>query len=360
MNDVVLGLSGGVDSSVSLALLLEQGRQPLAVTLRLQPCDDDEHNRSCCGAGAVALAAGVAKRLGVPHRLVDLRKEFARQVLEPAWSEYAAGRTPNPCVECNRRVRFPALARLAAEIGARWLATGHHARLVTGPGGARQLQRGTDPGKDQSYFLYGVERGLLARSLFPVGVMTKAEVRRRARQLGLACAERPESQDMCLDHQGLGLAELLRLRTGAPARSGEFVDERGRVLGLHEGVHRFTIGQRQGLGLALGRPAWVSAIDAARGRVEVTCDPGRLLARGLRAGSVSWLAEPPGDDWFPAAAQVRYRQRAVACRARLTGGSLQVSFRQPLRAVTPGQALVLYRGQQVLGGGTIEQVEPAT
>ena len=226
--DVVLGLSGGVDSSLACAMLLEQGLRPLAVTFRFQPCDDDAAG-SCCGAGAVRLAARVAARLGVEHRVVDLRAEFERLVLARAWQQYAAGRTPNPCVDCNRLLRFPALARLADELGAPWLATGHHARLRPGTEGAGLL-RGADTGKDQSYFLYGVEPALLARCRFPVGGLHKEEVRRRAAALGLETAGRPDSQDLCLDHQGLGPGELLRLRFRGERRPGEIVDEQGRPL----------------------------------------------------------------------------------------------------------------------------------
>jgi len=355
--DVVLGLSGGVDSSLACAMLLEQGLRPLAVTFRFQPCDDDAAG-SCCGAGAVRLAARVAARLGVEHRVVDLRAEFERLVLARAWQQYAAGRTPNPCVDCNRLLRFPALARLADELGAPWLATGHHARLRPGTEGAGLL-RGADTGKDQSYFLYGVDPALLARCRFPVGGLHKEEVRRRAAALGLETAGRPDSQDLCLDHQGLGPGELLRLRFRGERRPGEIVDEQGRPLGRHGGVHRFTIGQRRGLELALGRPAWVCALDAGAARVTVTCDPGRLLAGGLVAGRVSWLDGERPRDWFAAAARIRYRHAAVPCRARLEGERLEVRFAEPQRAVTPGQALVLYRDDRVLGGGTIEsEVRP--
>ncbi len=346
---VALGMSGGVDSSLAAALLRERGFEVVGVTLRLLPCEDDSLAKTCCGAGALESAAQVARHLGIEHRVLDCRREFSAQVLEPAWRDYRGGRTPNPCVLCNSRVRFPWLARAADEAGAAWLATGHYARTVHGAKGI-DLSRGADARKDQSYFLFAVAPRLLSRTIFPLGEMEKGDVRRRARSLKLPAAERAESQDACLALEGESFAELLRLRFGGEARSGEIVDRQGRVLGRHAGVHLFTIGQRRGLGVAGGRSLYVVDIDAEAARVVV--GDGRDLSRDvLVADGASWIERPaPG----PCQAQIRYRHRpAVARLEPLEGDKFRLHFTEPQRAVTPGQAAVVYRGDRLLGGGWI-------
>jgi len=344
-------MSGGVDSSVAAALLAEQGHEVLGLTLRLWYCDDPAGHGSCCDERALREARRVAERIGAEHRVMDLQDEFEAEILRPAWEEYARGRTPNPCIRCNERIKLGALLRLADEWGAQWVATGHHARIaatVEGP----TLLRGQDRDKDQSYFLFQLTLDQLARLQFPIGGMTKAAVRDHARRLGLPNAERQDSQDACLAAGEDVFAEALRRRFDVPARTGPILNTAGQQLGRHEGIHRFTIGQRRGLGVALGRPGYVQALDRARDAVVVTTDPDALLSGSARVGQVRWLAGPHEG---PAQVQIRYRH--VAVPARLAGrrdGGVDVRFDQPQRAVTPGQAAVFYNGERVLGGGWIE------
>jgi len=354
---VVVAMSGGVDSSVAAALLAERGLDVVGLTLRLISCEDPGTRGSCCDVDAVAGARAVAGTLGAPHYVVDVEGEFDDGVLRPAWDEYDRGHTPNPCVHCNSRIKWTALLRRADALGARWVATGHHARRAAGPGGV-ELLRGVDPDKDQSYFLCRLTRSQLERTLLPVGELTKGEVRARARALGLATADREESQDACLAAADGGFAEALRRRFGADARPGPLVGDGGRPLGHHPGVHRFTVGQRRGLGVALGRPAYVRAIDGDR--VCLTTRSHRLDADGLEVSGARWLAEPPPAVGDPVQVQIRYRHRPVGARVEaVDGGRVRVRFERPQRAVTPGQAAVFYNGARVLGGGWIDG-DPAT
>jgi tRNA-specific 2-thiouridylase len=302
----------------------------------------------------VATAKAVADRLGFPHEVFEVGVEFQERVLRPAWDEYSAGRTPNPCIRCNRDIKFDLLVQYSRMLGADHVATGHYARLEVGPDGRPVLRRGLDASKDQTYFLFELGSDGLRRALFPLGHLAKAEVRAAARDLGLASAERPDSQDACLDHEG-GFAEALRIALHGVARPGVVVDTEGRVLGRHDGIHRFTVGQRQGTGVALGRRAWVSRIDASDGTVVLTTDPADLMARSLEASGCSWLRDPPGGP-IPCAVQVRYRAPAVlAVVTPLDGGRVRVDFDRAIRAVTPGQAAVFYDGDAVLGGGWIDR-----
>lgn len=351
---VVVALSGGVDSSVAAALLVQAGYDVVGITLRLRPCGDGTDPRSCCGVDGEASARSVAGRLGFPHYTLDVRGSFEVLVLRPAWEAYAAGRTPNPCVGCNRDVKFGLLMQRARALGADLVATGHHARVEIGPEGEPVLLRGRDAGKDQSYFLFALGRERLARALFPVGGMTKDEVRALAADLHLASADRPDSQDACIASRD-GFAEALRRELHGEARPGRIVDASGRLLGPHPGIHRFTVGQRKGTGVALGHPAWVRSIDAADGTVVLTEDPADLRAEGLVASGLTWLKDPPAEG-FACTVQVRYRAPAVPATVDVgEGATASVRFERPVRAVTPGQAVVFYDGDRVLGGGWIDR-----
>lgn len=353
----VVGLSGGVDSAVAALLLQRAGYRVVGATLRLHACTDPlaSHGRSCCGIETTALAAEVAAQLGIRHYVLDVADEFASEVLAPSWAEYRRGRTPNPCVGCNAAVKFPRLLRLAADLGAEVVATGHYARIATGHGGPA-LHRGTDPAKDQSYFLFALSPAQLSRIRFPLGGWRKTEVRRLAEQAGLVNARQPESQDVCFVSAGGSFPEYLCQRVGAAMAAGDVVGDDGARLGAHRGIHLYTLGQRRGLGLS-GGPFWVRALDAGANRVELTRRRARLLAGGCCARCLHWLVEPLCLPPEGCLVQTRYRQTPVRAAVRLAapdGSALEVRFRSPVCAVTPGQALVLYDGDRVLGGGWID------
>ena len=351
---VITALSGGVDSAVAAALLKAQGYDVIAMTLRLYDCSEGRNEKSCCGVSGVSSARAVAGALDIPYYVVSGEELFERRVLRYAWDEYSVGRTPNPCVACNEWMKFGLLYEQADKFGAEYVATGHHARVEHADGS--MLLRGVDRTKDQSYFLFSLKSSQLRRSLFPVGELTKAQVREYASQLALPNADRAESQDACIAQRG-DLAEALRVRFGGRATPGLIRDTSGKVLGRHQGIHRFTIGQRRGLGVALGRPAYVVAINPEMSEVVVG-DAAELAARSLTARSVNWLVDVPLDQPQAISVQIRYRHNAVDAQlVRRADESAAVFFPDPERAVTPGQAVVFYSGERVLGGGWISHVE---
>lgn len=349
---VVAAMSGGVDSSVAAALLLREGRQVIGVTLKLQECHENWTSRSCCGVDGVTRAAAAAGALGIAHYVIDCVRDFDEQVLRPVWDEYAAGRTPNPCLLCNERIKFGTLLAWARRIGAACAATGHYARTGTDPAGDPFLLRGVDAGKDQSYFLAGLSKEQLGSVIFPVGDRTKPEVRELARELGLPNSEAPESQDACLVGPGQTFSNMLRERFGAGILRGPVVDGEGRVLAWHGGIHRFTVGQRKGIVGAGGRH-WVKSVRAEDATVVVTSDERELYRdRFLVYGATGFEgdAEPAAE----CDVQVRYRQAPERARVERIGpGELSVTLFRPVRAVTPGQAAVFYDGARVLGRGWI-------
>jgi len=351
---IVVAMSGGVDSSVAAALLCDQGYEVVGATLRLVSCRDGRESRSCCGIDGITRARAIADQLGIPHHVVDCADEFEQLVLRPVWDDYACGRTPNPCLLCNERIKFGRLLSWAKELGASWLATGHYARLQTGPEGEPLLLRGLDPAKDQSYFLAGLGMAQLRSLLFPVGQLDKQTVRRLAQERNLSTAQAQESQDACLVGPGQLLAELLRERFGGQSRPGPIVDESGRVLGRHRGIHRFTVGQRRGLSLPSAGRCWVKEVRAADAAIVVTGDEGSLHGDRLVAAVTSWLGPGPGEHGRDCEVQVRYRHAAEAAHVEACGpGTVSVVFRRPVRAIAPGQAAVFFDGARVLGRGWI-------
>lgn len=349
---VVVALSGGVDSSVAAALALEAGCEVVGATLRLKHPDPAFSGAQLCASEQdEAAIAQVVRTLGIEHRFLEGFDRFRSCVLEPSAREYMAGRTPNPCCICNLLVKFGMLIEFAREIGASRVLTGHYAKLEHLPEGV-VLRRGDDLRKDQSYFLYRLGQRELSFLSFPVGTLEKEEVRRIASRFGLVTSQKPDSQDACFQVEGECFGETLRRLCGFAAKPGRFV-YRGRTVGRHAGVHQFTIGQRKGLNVALGVPAYIAAIDPVSGDIRLETDPESLLAHEFPVHDLVWqLGTPPEGERMEV--QIRYRSRAVACRIESTGEErCRVIPDQPLRAVTPGQAAVFYRGDRLLGGGVI-------
>jgi tRNA-specific 2-thiouridylase len=353
---VLVAMSGGVDSSVSACLLAEQGYEVLGSHLRLVHLAGGV-DHGCCGPTARADAAEVARLGGFAFEVVDLSDTFEETVLADFFDEHAAGRTPNPCVRCNEHIKFGAFLARADELGIDFVATGHYVRTAR-DGGRIRLLRGLDAGKDQSYMLHTLGQRELRRSLFPVGGLTKAETRRHAERLGLPVACKPDSQEVCFV-PGADHAAFLEAYAPRLLREGEIVDPDGRVLGRHGGTARFTIGQRRGLGVSTGERTYVVDLDPVARRVVV--GPGELLARrGLVADRVSWVAgRPPAAGRFEAEVRLRYRGEDVRAVIEPEGDRARVGFRTPQRGVAPGQSVVVYRGDELLGGGRIlEAVAP--
>jgi tRNA-specific 2-thiouridylase len=359
---VVVAMSGGVDSSVAAALLKEQGHDVIGVTMQLWDKGREEAaqsggHRPCCTLDDVMDAARVADRLKIPFEVLNLEQEFQRLVVDPFVDSYRRGMTPNPCVLCNERIKFRALLDKAVEWGADYLATGHYARREQTPDGLVRLRKGVDGAKDQSYFLFPVTRPQLQRLLFPLGTLRKHEVRRLAEEFRLPVAQKSESQEICFVADN-DYASFVERRDGHEACSGAIVDRNGTLRGSHSGIHRFTIGQRRGLGISSPFPLYVTAIDPRTRRVKVGAEH-ELYSPGLEAREVNWIV-PPTRPVFAAACKVRYRQQPVDCTVRvLENERIEISFPQPVRAVTPGQAVVVYDGDDVLGGGWIERSSPA-
>jgi tRNA-specific 2-thiouridylase len=345
----LVAMSGGVDSSVAAALMVEAGHEVVGVTLKQwEGADGSLPTAGCCTVGDAEDARRVAAQLDVPYYLLDYVDEFREAVIDRFGADYLAGRTPNPCIECNRRVRFRALLDRTAELGCDVLVTGHHARVTHSP--RPRLLRGVDPNKDQSYVLHMLGGDDLRRIRLPIGDLTKVEVRAIAARLGLRTATKNESQDICFVGRG-DYRDFLRRHFPEVSRPGEIVDAGGEVLGRHEGTAGFTIGQRRGLGVALGEPRYVLDIRPASRRVVVGTR-GELLAAGCRVGGVRFVAgSPPSDSAVEV--QIRYRSAAVPARLAPGGEEWSVRFDEPQAAVAPGQAAVFYRGEEVLGGGTI-------
>jgi tRNA-uridine 2-sulfurtransferase len=360
---VAVAMSGGVDSSVAAYLLKEAGYNVFGVTLSMDTDDSDSSRGLCGGSEEISAAGSIAKQLGIPLHTVSCRSDFNERILRESWNEYASGRTPNPCVVCNRVIKFGVLRDIARSLGATDLATGHYARIESAatedPQSSRFLLKGMDRNKDQSYFLYRLSQTQLKAVSFPLGSMKKTEIRDIAREKGFVNADRRESQDVCLALSGEQFGELLRLRFREPEKPGHFVDRDGNILGEHNGIHRFTVGQRRGLGIALGKPAYVTAIHSKTRAVVISTDPRDLLCRIFTVSDVHWIN--PAVDRLPLTSEVKIRYLHKAAPARLSagsGGCVTVEFESHQRAVTPGQSAVFYIDDRVLGGGIIESVNP--
>jgi tRNA-uridine 2-sulfurtransferase len=353
---VLVAMSGGVDSSVAAALLVEQGYDVVGATMKLFCYGDDVPDRPCCSLDSINDARRVCQQLGVPHYVLNLESAFGRDVVDNFVDEYARGRTPIPCVRCNTFTKFRDLLQKADAIDAQWIATGHYARIA---GGA--LHRGLDPRKDQSYFLWGIHQDVVRRMLLPVGDRTKAETRAVAHRLGLeVVAEKTESQDICFVPDG-DHTKILRQRLGvdAPALSaGPLLLSDGQRVGTHQGFARYTIGQRRGLPGGFREPMYVVEIRPAD-RAVIIGPREDLLGRGVIAGELNWLGAPP-DVGAQVSVQVRHRATPAAAEVvRVSPNEIELALDEPVAAITPGQSLVLYDGSRVLGGGIIEAARRA-
>lgn len=373
MARVVLAMSGGVDSSVAAYLLQQAGHDVFGVFMRhgeqaAEACAVDgkvasspllpilqgraDHKQGCCSASDAEDARSVAARLGIPFFALDLQREFS-EIVDYFVDEYVLGRTPNPCVMCNHRLKFGRLFDYADAIGAEFVATGHYARRSepTSSDAVPGLLRGLDESKDQSYALFGIPRERFRRMLLPVGDYRKSDIRELASKVGLNVATKRDSQEICFVTTGHH-AQFVRDRRPDSGRAGNFVTTDGRIVGQHDGIEAFTVGQRKGLGIALGEPMFVVRID--RETHDVVIGPKEALARkGLRAERCNWLVEPESET-FECQAMIRYNSRAASAQAQITAdGGLIVTFDEPCFGIAPGQAVVCYQGDRVLGGGWI-------
>jgi len=348
---VLVAMSGGVDSSVAAAVLLEQGYKVFGVTMLLWPEDVPGAEEGCCGTVHLNDAREVCHRLGIPHYTLDLQKEFLSDVVHPFIETYLNGRTPNPCISCNEHLKFRHLLHKARGIGADLLATGHYARIVMN--GSFRLARGVDASKDQTYFLFTLGQAEMSRLLFPLGEMTKGEVRSKARNLDLAVHEKAESQEICFVPPGK-LRDFISQNASDLPGPGKVLDLEGNVIGKHEGACFYTVGQRKGLGIASAKPLYVVRIEAATNTVVMGSRDEASFC-GLTASGVSWADIQPPDSKFEAQVQIRHRHTpAPSFVTTRDDGTISIAFHEPQHGVAPGQAVVIYDGDIVLGGGWID------
>lgn len=355
---VVVAMSGGVDSSVVAAMLADQGTDVVGISMRLYANPRGDAGKSCCSPDDLLDAREVAATFGFPFYVANYQEEFQKRIVDYFVDEYRRGRTPSPCVLCNDHLKFDTLLERMQALGGEALATGHYARIVE-KDGRHALLRGKDRKKDQSYFLFGLRREVLPHIRFPLGELTKPEVRKLAEELGVPTATKPESQDICFVAGG-DYADFVEARLSEDElKSGNFVlASSGEVLGQHDGIHRFTVGQRKGLGIAWREPLYVKSIEPKNGDVLVDV-ASNVGARSFTIERANWQRWPVPPQGFEAAVQVRYRHRPVAARIEVDPNDAtraRVEIDADERGITPGQAAVFYEGDEVLGGGWVESV----
>ncbi len=352
---VVIAMSGGVDSSVAAGMLKEQGFEVIGLSMQLwdyaaKESLDSATTGSCCSLDDLNDARRVAEELEIKFYVVNMEKDFTREVIEYFVESYLAGLTPNPCVKCNEIMKFQALMRKARELEADFLATGHYARIIN-DGGKLRLLKAIDDTKDQTYFLFTMTQDELRRTLFPLGGLTKKEVRKQAAKFGLRVAHKDESQEICFVEDG-NYADFIAAYSPEVPTEGDMVDPSGQVVGRHRGLFRYTVGQRKGLNITDGHgPYYVLALDVPENRLVVGQETG-LYSSGLLATGLNWINDAPGPA-EELIAKIRYRHPGVKCRVRQTDNGVEVKFDKPEKAVAPGQAVVFYSGDEVLGGGWI-------
>ena len=349
MAKVIVGMSGGVDSSVTAALLKRAGHDVIGVTLNVWPdlpnMPDVRREDACCALGAVEDARRVADALDIPYYVLNFKEVFEDRVIKDFVSTYASGRTPNPCIRCNQFIKFDALLVKARQLGAEFVATGHYARIEHGT--SNRLRKAADPTKDQSYVLYVMTQDRLGAAMMPLGDYTKTETRRLAAELHLGVADKPESQDICFV-PFKRYTEFIELYAPEVLQPGPIVDSSGAIVGEHRGIALHTVGQRRGLGVAAGKPVFVTGLDPATNTVTVG-GPDELLRSTCTLEDMNWISGEAPREPVKLMAKARYRSQEVACSV----DGRDVVFDEPQRAITPGQALVLYDGEYVVGGGTI-------
>ena len=352
---VVVGMSGGVDSSVAAYLLKEQGYDVIGVTMQIWQDEEEtvqEENGGCCGLSAVEDARRVAAALDSPYYVMNFKKEFQKYVIDYFMDEYLNGRTPNPCIACNRYVKWEALLTRSMEIGADYIATGHYARIDVLPNGRYAIKHSATRMKDQTYALYNLTQDQLKRTLMPVGEYSKEEIRAIAEKIHLKVASKPDSQDICFVPDG-DYAEFIRRESKKEVPEGNFVSTDGKILGRHKGITHYTVGQRKGLGLSLGHPAFVLEIRPETNEVVIGTNE-ESMTRFVKANRLNFMAVEDIEGEMRAFGKIRYNHKGAPCTVKRTGeDEILCTFDEPVRAVTPGQALVLYDGDYVLGGGTI-------
>jgi tRNA-uridine 2-sulfurtransferase len=354
---VVVAMSGGVDSSVAAATLVARGFEVIGMSFRLWlDCDLKSISdlRSCCSQRDMEAVGEVAKTLGIKHTIIDLRDLFFSRVVEPFAREYTMGHTPNPCEACNRRVKFPILIEAADDLGAEYVATGHYARVERVDGAKSSLLRAAATNKDQSYALYGLGQEELRHCIFPNGDLSKGEIREAASARGLATAEKPESQEICFISGG-DYRDFLAARFPEAFSPGPICDSSGNELGAHDGIAFYTIGQRRGLGISASHPLYVIALERPR-RAVVLGRKEEVPGEWLRAEAAHWIKGEAPQDSFKAEVMARYNTVPLPCRVEVEGNAFEVFFEKRAWALTPGQHAVLYRGDEVLGGGVIASV----
>lgn len=352
---VVVGMSGGVDSSVAAKLLKDKGFDVIGVTMQIWQDDErsaQEANGGCCGLSAVDDARRVAQVLGIPYYVMNFKNDFKGKVIDYFIDEYLKGRTPNPCIACNRYVKWESLLKRSMDIGADYIATGHYARIEQLPNGRYTLKKSEAAAKDQTYALYNLTQAQLSRTLMPVGEYTKDEVREIAKGINLRIANKPDSQEICFIPDN-NYADFIAENTDRKIEEGSFINSKGQVVGRHKGITHYTVGQRRGLNVSMGHPVFVLEIIPETNEVVIG-DGDEVFALGLTANNLNFMSIEDMDGEMQAMAKIRYNHKGAACTIKKTSeGRMECIFDEPQRAISPGQAVVFYDGDYVVGGGTI-------